>query len=173
MSKAKTFHFEPLQDHHDRANFSCGTEALDRYFRGDPIRQDMSRKLAAAFVMTDAAAVVGFYTLSSLSIVSSDLPENLVKRLPSRLPIPVTLLGRMGVHIDWKGKGLGTDLLMDALYRSLMAAKTVASWAVVVDAKEEATGFYLKHGFIQFPESPRRLLLPMRTIERLFADESG
>lgn len=161
--------FEPLGDKHDRAAFSCGVEALDKYFQGDPIRQDMSRRLAAAFVMTsDGTTVAGFYTLSSLSIPSADLPEKLVKRLPSRLPIPVTLLGRMGVHVGWKGRGLGADLLMDALHRALQATQAVASWAVVVDAKEGARDFYLKHEFIPMQASPDRLFLPMKTIEQMF-----
>ena len=163
------FVFEPLGDKHDRAAFSCGVEALDKYFQGDPIRQDMSRRLAAAFVMTsNGTTVVGFYTLSSLSIASADLPENLAKRLPSRLPIPVTRLGRMGVHIGWKGRGLGTDLLMDAMHRALQATQAVASWAVVVDAKEGARDFYLKHEFISMQASPDRLFLPMKTIEQMF-----
>lgn len=161
--------FEPLGDQHDRAAFSCGVEALDRYFQGDPVRQDMSRRLAAAFVMTsDHIAIAGFYTLSSLSVASADLPEKLAKRLPSRLPIPATLLGRMGIHLNWQGKGLGTDLLMDALHRALGASREVASWTVVVDAKEGARDFYLRHEFIPFPASPGRLFLPMKTIEQMF-----
>lgn len=129
----------------------------------------MSRRLAAAFVMTnDGTTVAGFYTLSSLSIASADLPENLAKRLPSRLPIPVTLLGRMGVSIAMKGRGLGTDLLMNALYRALQATQTVASWAVVVDAKVGARDFYLKHEFVPMPATPYRLFLPMKTIEQMF-----
>lgn len=163
------FRFEPLGDQHDRAAFTCGVEALDKYFRGDSVRQDFSRRLAAPFVMTsDGMSIVGFYTLSSLSIASVDLPEKLAKRLPSRLPIPVTLLGRMGIHVGMKGKGLGSDLLMDALYRALRATQTVASWAVVVDAKEEARGFYLKHEFIPMLQVPNRLFLPMKTIQQMF-----
>lgn len=169
MSDRPKFTFEPLADKHNRAAFSCGVEALDKYFQGDPVRHDMSRRLAAAFVMTsDGTTVAGFYTLSSLSIASADLPEHLAKRLPSRLPIPVTLLGRMGISIEIKGRGLGTDLLTDALYRALRATQTVASWAVVVDAKAGARNFYLKHEFIPLPTIPHRLFLPMKTIERMF-----
>ena len=163
------FHFEPLGEEHDRAAFSCGIEPLDKYFRGHSIRQDMSRRLAAAFVMTsDGKTVAGFYTLSSFSITSAELPEKLAKRLPSRLPVPATLLGRMGIHVDWQGKGLGSDLLMDALYRALRASATVASYAVVVDAKEGARDFYLKHEFIPFPASADRLFLPIKTIQLMF-----
>lgn len=169
LSQQPAFVFESLGDHHNRAAFSCGLEALDRYFQGDFVRQDMSRRLAAAFVMTSGKGeLAGFYTLSSFTITSIDLPERLAKRLPSRLPIPATLLGRMGVDVNWKGRGLGGDLLMDALHRALQATQTVASWAVVVDAKEGARDFYLRYEFIPFPASPNRLFLPMRTIEQLF-----
>ena len=168
MSKLK-FRIEPLGDQHDRAAFRCGVEALDNYFRGDPVRQDLSRRLSVPFVMTsDGQFVAGFYTLSSLSITSTDLPEKFAKRLPSRLPIPVTLLGRMAIHVTMKGKSLGSDLLMDALYRALQATRTIASWAVVVDAKEAARGFYLKHEFIPMPTMPNRLFLPMKTIQQMF-----
>ena len=59
-------------------------------------------------------------------------------------------------------------MLIDALRRSLAASQSVASVAVVVDAKD-ATGvaFYLRYGFIPFPDQPLRLFLPMKTIAQL------
>ena len=74
----------------------------------------------------------------------------------------------MGVHVGFRGKGLGTDLLMDALYRALQATQVVASWAVVVDAKEGARDFYRKHDFIPMQSSPDRLFLPMNTVDLMF-----
>ncbi len=57
---------------------------------------------------------------------------------------------------------------MDALYRSLLGSKQLASAAVVVDAKDEAaTTFYKKYGFLDLPKIEKRLFLPMKTIERL------
>src|SRR5271165_5883184 len=98
MSKGKEpeYYFEPLGEQHDRAAFSCGVDSLDDYFRGDPIRQDVSRRVTNAFVMTrDGGFVAGFYTLSPISILSVDLPASLKKKLPTR-PIGATLIGRMG-----------------------------------------------------------------------------
>ena len=89
-------YFEPLGEQHDRAAFSCGNKALDEYFRGDPIRQDVSRRVTNAFVLTpDGKFVAGFYTLSPISILSVDLPPSLQKKLPKR-PIGATLISRMG-----------------------------------------------------------------------------
>ena len=59
---------------------------------------------------------------------------------------------------------------MDALKRCLSGSEQVASAAVIVDAKdEEALTFYKKYGFLELPKIPRRLFLPMATIEKLFS----
>lgn len=166
------FRFEPLGDLHDRAAFSCGIEALDTYFRGDPIRQDVSRRVTNAFVLTpDGKSVAGFYTLSPISILSVDLPPSLAKKLPSR-PIGATLIGRMARDLSVRGRGIGEMLLADALYKAWHASKLVSSWAVVVDAKEGARDFYLKYEFTPFATKPDRLFLLMKKIDLMFAGEN-
>lgn len=164
--------FEPLGDQHDRAAFSCGIEALDRYFRGDPIRQDVSRKVTSAFVLTpDGRFVAGFYTLSPIAILSADLPPSLAKKLPTR-PIGATLIGRMGRDLSLRGQGIGEMLLADALYRAWQASRLVSSWAVVVDAKQGAREFYLKYEFTPFATNPDRLFLLMKKIDLMFGTGS-
>src|SRR6202012_5228704 len=93
LMPAEQFRIEPLSDRHNRAAFSCGVEALDRWFH-ENISQEISRRTAAAFVLTDDGVwVAGFYTLSTLSILGADLPPQLARKLPSRSPVGVTLLG--------------------------------------------------------------------------------
>jgi len=161
------YRIEPLGKQHDRAGFSCGNPTLDAYLH-ERARQDMERNLAAVFILTsDGKNIAGFYTLSAHSIQAAALPEGLAKKLP-RLPLPVTLLGRMAVSQALQGQRLGEFLLMHALERAWLGSQQVASWAVVVDAKEGAREFYLKHEFIPFPSYPDRLFIPMKTIEKLF-----
>jgi len=161
-------YFEPLGEQHDRAAFSCGNEALDEYFRGDPIRQDVSRKVTNAFVLTpDGKFVAGFYTLSTISILSVDLPTSLAKKLPKR-PIGATLIGRMGRDLSLRKKGVGEMLLLDALHKAWQASKLVSCWAVVVDARDGASDFYLKNEFIPFATQPDRLFLLMKKIDLIF-----
>ena len=161
------YRIEPLGTRHDRAAFFCGVPALDIYLQRQA-RQDMERNLAAVFILTsDGKTVAGFYTLSAHSIQAAELPEKLAKKLP-RFPLPVTLLGRMAVSQSLHGQRLGEFLLMHALERAWLASQQVASWAVVVDAKAGARDFYLKHDFAPLPSQPDRLVLPMRTIEKLF-----
>ncbi len=166
--KKPEYYFEPLGEQHDRAAFSCGVEALDRYFQGDPVRQDVSRKVTNAFVLTrDGKSVAGFYTLSPISILCVDLPASLAKKLPTR-PIGVTLIGRMATDQSVRGKRLGEMLLMDALYKAWQASRLVSSWAVVVDAKEGARDFYLRYEFTPFKTQPNRLFLLMKKVDLIF-----
>jgi predicted GNAT family N-acyltransferase len=162
------YSFEPLGDQHNRAAFSCGNEILDEYFKGDAIRQDISRRVTNAFVLTpDGKLIAGFYTLSPISILSVDLPPSLAKKLPKR-PIGATLIGRLGRDLSLRGKGIGDMLLMDALHKAWQASKLVSCWAVVVDAKAGARDFYLKNEFIPFATQPDRLFLLMKKIDLIF-----
>jgi predicted GNAT family N-acyltransferase len=139
---------------------------LDRYIR-QQAGQDSKRKLAAIYIATaDGKSVAGFYTLSAKSILAADLPVEFGKGLP-RFPLPVTLLGRMAVAQSLHGQGLGEFLLLDALARASSASRQVASWAVVVDTKAGARGFYLAHGFIPLETHADRLFYPMKSVEML------
>lgn len=153
---------------HDRSAFSCGAPELDRYIR-DHASQDVRRDVARVFValQTGTPAVCGYYSLSATSFRRDSLPADRAKRLP-RYPVPAALLGRLAVDDGMKGKGLGTYLLMDALNRILLATRTLAVHALIVDAKDDAAAaFYRKYGFVSFADSDRRLFMPMATIRQL------
>lgn len=164
------FRFEPLGDH-DRAAFSCGVEALDRYLR-ERASQDARRNVATPFLLvTGDNRIAGYYTLSANIILAEDLPAEAVKKLkwPRYPELPATLIGRLARDNAFRGQGIGELLLMDALKRALKASAQVASLAVVVDAKdEEARRFYAEHEFLSFPDERKRLYLPMKTIAKLF-----
>jgi predicted GNAT family N-acyltransferase len=164
------YRIEPLGKQHDRSGFACGSEPLDRYLR-EQAGQDAKKRVAAPFVLCDGKSdtVIGYYTLSALSVDVGAWPEEVAKKLPKYPLVPVTLLGRLAIDARLHGKGAGEHLLMDALRRALQVSQDVASVAVVVDAKDEnAVLFYQRYGFIPFADQPKRLFLPMATIEKLF-----
>jgi ribosomal protein S18 acetylase RimI-like enzyme len=163
------FVIEPLGAKHDRAAFSCGNDDLESYLCKQA-GQDLRKRAAVPFVITpDHKTIAGFYTLSQYGLDLGEIPAEVVKKLPKYPMVSVTLLGRLAVSTEFRGRGLGERLLMDALYRSLASSKQVASAAVVVDAKDaSAARFYKKYGFIELPRVPRRLFLPMGTVEGLF-----
>jgi predicted N-acetyltransferase YhbS len=165
------YSIQPLGEH-DRAAFSCGHASLDHYLR-EQASQDVKRGLASVFVITakdDPGTVLAYYTLSSRELKLEQLPPQIAKKAGKYGYVGVTLLGRLAVDEKYKGTGLGSLALMNALDRSLVAAKEVASWAVFVEAIDSsAANFYRKYGFIELPEDKLKLFLPMRTIARSFA----
>ena len=155
---------EPLGKHHERAGFSCGQPELDRWFQ---LRagQDEKRNVARVFVAVDAElGVVGFYSLSSMSISLGSLPEEIAHKLPRYDAIPAALIGRLARDRRMRGQGVGELLLADAIRRILGAGRSIAVFAIVVDAKDErAVDFYQSFGFRRFPLQPKRLFLPTAT----------
>ena len=152
----------PLERRHDRTAFSCGLPEPDRYLASQA-GQDVRRRIARVFVCTagDADAVLGFYTLSALSIDLASLPEELSRKLP-RHPVPCALIGRLAVDRSAHGRGLGRMLLADAVKRVAAAGATVAMHALIVDAaNDDAKRFYEGFGFAPLTDDPMRLFLPL------------
>lgn len=155
------FRIEVLGPAHDRGQFTCGVDALDRYFR-EQVTQDMRRRATACYVAIDEAEakIAGFYTLAAGSVLLSDLPSNLTKRLPRYPSVPVAWLGRLAVDKGYRGQKLGGALLWDGLTRAIRSE--IAVFAMVVDAKDEAAeAFYGHHGFVTFGSQVKQLILPL------------
>jgi len=174
LSAGSLFRVEPLSTQNKR-DFSCGIEPLDRYLHRQA-GQDARKRIAAPFVMMEkgGADVIGYYTLSALSIDIGDWPPAVVHqlKLPRYPQMPVTLLGRLALDQRFRGRGVGGLLLTDALERSLRSTDLVASMAVVADAKDDAAvDFYQAMGILLFSDQSRHVFLPMSTIANLFADQ--
>ncbi len=163
------YRIEPLSPQHDRKSFRSSSDEFDRYLKRQ-VGQGERRDLTACFVAIDTAdsAVAGYYMMSATSISLADVPSDYAKKLLGYPNIPAALLGRLAIHCDHQGRGLGGALLFDALRRAM--ATDLAVYAMVVDAKDDAAhAFYEHHGFILLPHEHRRcLFLPMATAKKLF-----
>lgn len=162
MTGSDALIIESLGRRHDRAAFSCGLPELDRYLARQA-GQDVRRRIARVFVCTagETDAVLGFYTLSALSIDLTSLPDELSRKLP-RHPVPCALIGRLAVDRSAHGRGLGRMLLADAVKRTVAAGQTVAMHALIVDAaNDDAKRFYERFGFAPLTDDPMRLFLPL------------
>jgi predicted GNAT family N-acyltransferase len=165
---APDFDVEPLGSKHDREAFTCSSEPLQRYLRNQA-KQDARKHAAVVYVLTpNGRTIAGYYTLSQFSIKLHDIPFETARGLARYPDVPATLIGRLALDDNYRGKGLGEKLLLDALQRCLVQSRQIASCAVVVDAKDaQAKDFYQKYGFLALPGIPNRLFLPMATIEQM------
>jgi predicted GNAT family N-acyltransferase len=168
------FRFEPLDKaKHNRAAFFCEHERLNIYLK-EQANQDINKRVAAVYVLTpDGKVIAGYYTLSQYSIDAGELPHEVTKRfhVPRYDKLPATLLGRLARSKEFKGAGLGEILLMGALKKALEHSRNIASFVIVVDAKDDkAKDFYKDFGFMDLPGHPNRLFIPMQTVEQLFPE---
>jgi GNAT superfamily N-acetyltransferase len=152
---------EPLGKH-DRTAFSCGVAVLDDWFR---LRagQHEKRNVARVFVaIDDERGIVGFCSLSSFTLAVADLPPEYAKRLPRYDLIPSALIGRLARDQKVRGQGIGDLLLADAVRRVIGASRSLAVFAIVVEATDtKAAAFYRDFGFAPFPSRPLRLFMPV------------
>jgi predicted GNAT family N-acyltransferase len=156
---------------HERSSFDCGVELLTRYLQ-EQASQDMKRKACGCWVLVsedNPEVILGYYTLSPEGVEHEDLP-NLPKAISKKLPrykrLGAVLLGRLAVHKECTGKGLGARLLMDAMHRAYHSE--IPSVLMVTDPKDKkAEGFYAKYGFERL--NAERFFLTMVRISELLA----
>ncbi|OWT56828.1 GNAT family N-acetyltransferase [Candidimonas nitroreducens] len=167
MTDYSSLFISALDGSHERSGFHCGVTSLDNYLHKQA-RQDMERRTSRVFVATTPAnphTIVGYYTLSTLSMELDQLPDRIARKLP-RHPIPAALLGRLAVDHQARGHGVGRMLLVNAIQRTLAVSDQIAIYAMIVDAiDDQARSFYEQFGFSLLGSgSHRRLFLPLKSV---------
>jgi len=120
MSIKHKLQIKQLNASHDRSSFTCGNEQLDHYLKKQA-KQDIKRRICHVYCVTqneNPADILGFYTLSSLSIDLGELAPEIQRKLP-RHPIPAALIGRLAVNTKAQGSGIGKIMLANAITRTL------------------------------------------------------
>ena len=112
--------------------------------------------------------VVAYFCISAGAVERAAAPGKVRRNAPDT--IPVSVIGRLAVSRDHAGKGLGADILSDALRRIAVASQSIGIGAVLVQAKDEAAKrFYMRCAeFIEYPEDSRTLFLPIETVVAAF-----
>ena len=160
--------WEQLGKEHNKASFESGTKELDDYLQTQA-SQDIKRFLTSVIVLTGGGdQIIGYYTLSQACMTVEHFPSNVGKKLPRKRNVPCTLLGRLAVDYRYKGQGYGRALLHHALTKAALISNDVASYCVIVDAKDaRAKDFYVRHGFIELVNQPLRLFIPLKGVREV------
>ena len=157
---------QPLGPDHDVSQFSSGVPALDTWLQGKA-RLNEAKGGARTYVACDGDRVAGFYSLAASAVEKRRVSSRVGRNMPE--PIPVILLGQLAVDTDYRGRRLGSDLLIDAAQRALAAADVIGARAIVVQAIDEpAKAFYSRFGFRPFSDrEPLMLLLRISELKAL------
>ena len=151
----------PMGEDHDVSRFDCGKEPLNDWLKFKATRNE--GRSSRCFVVAQGQSVIGYYTLSSGSVMHGGAPRTLRHNLPD--PTPVMVIGRLAVDKEFHGRRIGQGMLKDALSRILVASRTIGARAVIVHAIDmDVVAFYARYGFKTFPTDSRTLWLPIDTI---------
>lgn len=146
--------------------FDCGREALNRFLR-QYARQTQQSGGAQTYLGLVDHTVVGYYALAVGSVEQEHAPERVKKGL-ARHSIPIMLLARLAVDLQWQKQGVGAALLKDAVLRTLQAADIAGIRALVVHAKDEAArSFYRQHDFLSSPTDPLHLFMLLKDARKI------
>ncbi|CAN5467908.1 GNAT family N-acetyltransferase [soil metagenome] len=156
----------PLSASHDLADFDCGEPALNDWLKHRALRNE--NRFSRTYVVCDDERVVAYFCLSAGAVERQAAPGRGRRNAPDA--IPVSVIGRLAVSKAHAGRGLGADLLSDALRRVAVAAQSIGIAAVLVQAKnDKAKRFYLACAeFLEFPADSRTLFLPIDTVIAAF-----
>lgn len=138
----------------DLGAFDCGVETLNRWPKQHALRaqaQDVTR----TFVWTEFhnPRVVAYHSMSPTQVVRTDVTSGLAG---GNAVIPAYLIGRLALDKSLHGQGLGSQLLIDALWKVCGASQYSGGRLVVVDPIDEvAAAFYARHDFQRVQGSTR------------------
>jgi hypothetical protein len=153
---------------HDLSGFDCGEPALNDWLRQRALKNES--RFSRTYVVCRGNQVVAYYSIAAGAVERSASPGKVRRNAPET--IPVSVIGRLAVSSSDAGRGLGADILSDALRRIAIASQSIGIGAVLVQAKDErAKRFYMHCAeFLEYPADSRTLFLPIETVVAAFAD---
>ncbi|HME84183.1 MAG TPA: GNAT family N-acetyltransferase [Roseiarcus sp.] len=152
---------------HDLSEFDCGEPALNDWLKNRALKNES--RFSRTYVVCDGNRVAGYFWISAGAVERAAAPAKVRRNAPDT--IPVSVIGRLAVSRAYSDRGLGADLLSDALRRIAVASQSIGIGAVLVHAKtERAKRFYLACAeFIEYPSDSRTLFLPIETVIAAFS----
>lgn len=125
---------------------------MTRFLREQAL-QDQEKNLSRRMVLVDEQAtpthIVGYHTLLMAQAQQEQIPGD---RPHIKRPIPVILLGQLGIDREFQARGYGELMLMDAQARVAEIATKVGVRALMLDARnEDLARWYERYDFIRFP----------------------
>ena len=159
---------EPLKQNHILAEFDCGSDAQTTWLRRHALQSHFGR-MSVVWVVRRLAddRVVGFYALTSGSVLQRDAPER-AKKGSGAYDIPAMVLTRLGVDLSEQHQGLGRALVKDCFERVASVAQNAGVKVLLIHSEDEAArDFYIGlAAFEASPTDPLHLTLLLKDLRR-------
>lgn len=137
--------------------FDCQSNAINNWLKKHAIKNQLAGVSRTYLVFDDNNILAGYFSVRVGVIDHSVLSAAFKRNLPD--PLPILLLGRLGVDIKYQGRGLAKAMVYKAISLGYEVANVASCWGVVVEPlTENLTPFYLNLGFVK-TKAERPLLL--------------
>jgi len=154
----------PLSDRHQTEQFSCGVESLDAWLKRRALKNQL-QGASRRYVVCQGDRVMAYYAIASGVVTCNEATGRLRRNMPD--PIPVVVLGRLGVDQSVHGQGLGRALVRDAAMRILQASDVIGIRGMTVQAlSDDAKVFYEHMGFEASPIDPNLLMITLADLKK-------
>jgi hypothetical protein len=152
-----------LNDTHDLGPFDCGKTQLDDWLKNHALASE--GQTARTYVVCNGNIVIGYYCIAMGSVERKQLPSRLKRQQGLPNHIPVAIIGRLARDRDPRWKGLGKDLLRDALNRIVSVSETIGVRCVLVHAiDDEAAAYWRDLEFQEYPDGSRTFFMSIDTV---------
>lgn len=152
-----------LSSEHNLDNFNCGEDSLDHWLKSKALKNQISGASRTFVICNHHKKIIGYYCLSAGAIAQESAPKKLRRNMPD--PLPVLVLGRLAIDIEYHNKGLGSALLRDAMFRAVHVSEDAGVFAILVHAlSEQAKQFYLSRGFVESSLQSMTLMMTLKTV---------
>ena len=152
-----------LHAQHQTEQFSCGVASLDAWLKRRALKNQI-QGASRTYVACQGDRVVAYYAIASGAVTCNEATGRLRRNMPD--PIPVVVLGRLGVDSSLHGQGLGRSLVRDAALRILQAADVIGIRGITVQAlSDDARVFYEHMGFEPSPLDPDLLMITLADLK--------
>ncbi len=149
----------PIAGTHHVTSFDCGDTTLNDWLQRRAIKNENSGA-SRTFVACEDNTVIGYYSLAVGAIAREETSGKVRRNMPD--PIPVMVLGRLAVDVNWQGKHIGIGMLKDAIQRTLIVAEQAGIRALLVHALSDKAGsFYQRWGFQESPTNDMTLMITL------------
>jgi hypothetical protein len=152
-----------LNPAHDLSQFDCGKAQLNDWLRNSALTSE--GQTARTYVVCKGNVVVGYYCISMGSVERKALPSKLRRKQGLPNHIPVAIIGRLARDQDPQWKGLGKDLLQDALVRIVSVSENIGARCVLVHAiDDDAAKYWRDLEFQEYPDGSKTFFMAIETV---------
>ena len=145
------------------SDFDCGDADLNSFLKDDALDYQ-NGSLTVTYLCLYKNQIVAYFSLSSDAIRLDPEEKETMPEPKRRLgEYPSVKLGRLGVHKDFRKRGIGKFLIRVVIGKITgIIRKEIGCRFITVDAYDEAIDFYKKLDFVQNLAKKRKIGLSMR-----------